>query len=93
MTQNYVKLLVSCFSAKDCPVLDRPFEGGGVLVHCIMGWDRTPTIVALLRMSLWADGVVNPSLSAKELIYLSIAYDWISFGYVLSVLFRPVKPD
>jgi len=83
MTQNYIKLLVSCFAGRDGPALDSPFEGGGVLVHCIMGWDRTPTIVALLRMSLWADGVVNPSLSAEELIYLSIAYDWISFGHDL----------
>ena len=45
-----------------------------------MGWDRTPTIIALLRLSLWADKIVNPSLDVEEIIFLSVAYDWISFG-------------
>ena len=27
---------------------------GGLLIHCISGWDRTPLFVSLLRMSLWA---------------------------------------
>jgi myotubularin-related protein 14 len=82
MTQNYIKLLIGSFAVQN-EAQDWPFGGGGVLVHCIMGWDRTPTFIGLLRMSLWADGIVNPSLSATELIYLSIAYDWISFGCVL----------
>ena len=27
---------------------------GGILVHCISGWDRTPLFISLLRLSLWA---------------------------------------
>ena len=27
---------------------------GGLLIHCISGWDRTPLFISLLRMSLWA---------------------------------------
>ncbi len=27
---------------------------GGLLVHCISGWDRTPLFVSWLRLSLWA---------------------------------------
>merc|ERR1712137_650789 len=38
MTKNYLKLLISSFAAKG-DVTDEPFNGGGVLVHCIMGWD------------------------------------------------------
>mmetsp|Transcript_21803 Transcript_21803/g.27793 ORF Transcript_21803/g.27793 Transcript_21803/m.27793 type:complete len:535 (-) Transcript_21803:24-1628(-) len=82
MTQNYVQLLVSSFAAKN-DINDQPFVTGGVLVHCIMGWDRTPTFISMLRMSLWADGVVNSSLTAEEMVYLTIAYDWISFGHDL----------
>jgi myotubularin-related protein 14 len=52
---------------------------GGLLVHCISGWDRTPMFVSLLRLSLWADGEVHKSLSAKEMLYLTIGYDWLLF--------------
>ena len=52
----------------------------GLLVHCISGWDRTPLYISLLRMSLWADGVIHKSLSAPEMLYLVIAYDWFLFG-------------
>ena len=27
---------------------------GGLLIHCISGWDRTPLFISLLRLSLWA---------------------------------------
>ena len=27
---------------------------GGILIHCISGWDRTPLFISLLRLSLWA---------------------------------------
>lgn len=55
----------------------------GLLIHCISGWDRTPLFISLLRMSLWADGAVHASLSAQEMLYLVIAYDWFLFGYVI----------
>jgi len=44
----------------------------GLLVHCISGWDRTPTIISLLRISLWADGQIHQSLSADQLLFLVI---------------------
>jgi myotubularin-related protein 14 len=56
---------------------------GGLLVHCISGWDRTPMFVSLLRLSLWADGEVHKSLSAKEMLYLTIGYDWLLFRHQL----------
>ena len=52
----------------------------GLLVHCISGWDRTPLYISLLRLSLWADGVAHKSLSAVEMVYLTLAYDWYLFG-------------
>ena len=45
LTQNYVRLMLAYL---------RRDTKGGLLVHCISGWDRTPLFVALLRMSLWA---------------------------------------
>ena len=53
---------------------------GGILVHCISGWDRTPLFISLLRLSLWADAVIHRSLSPLEILYLTIAYDWFLFG-------------
>ncbi|XP_063147490.1 myotubularin-related protein 14 isoform X2 [Candoia aspera] len=44
-TQNYLKLLISIINSDD---------DGGLLVHCISGWDRTPLFISLLRLSLWA---------------------------------------
>ncbi|CAN8001165.1 unnamed protein product [Ixodes hexagonus] len=73
LTQNYMKLL-----------LKYVFDGNtGVLVHCISGWDRTPLFVSLLRLSLWADGRIHPSLTANEMAYLTVAYDWFLFGHHL----------
>jgi hypothetical protein len=60
-----------------------PFIGkGGLLIHCISGWDRTPLFISLLRLSLWADGKAHCSLSTKEILYFTLAYDWFAFGYV-----------
>eukprot|EP00163_Fabomonas_tropica_P012333 TRINITY_DN2359_c0_g2_i6.p1 TRINITY_DN2359_c0_g2~~TRINITY_DN2359_c0_g2_i6.p1 ORF type:complete len:518 (-),score=119.12 TRINITY_DN2359_c0_g2_i6:302-1855(-) len=56
----------------------------GVLVHCISGWDRTPVFVSLLRMVLWAEGEVHQSLTADEMLYLTIGYDWLLFSHHLS---------
>lgn len=73
LTQNYLRLLISCVKDSD----------GGLLIHCISGWDRTPLFVSLLRMSLWADGRIHQSLSAAEILFLTVAYDWFLFGHGL----------
>lgn len=54
-----------------------------LLVHCISGWDRTPLFVSMIRLSLWADGVVHKNLNAHEILYLTIGYDWFLFGHQL----------
>lgn len=73
LTQNYLKLLLSHI-----------LEGtSSILIHCISGWDRTPLFISLLRMSLWADGRAHASLSAVEMAYLTLAYDWYLFGHDL----------
>lgn len=73
LTQNYLNLLISCVKDGE----------GGLLIHCISGWDRTPLFISLLRMSLWADGKIHQSLSPAELLFLTIAYDWFLFGHGL----------
>lgn len=55
----------------------------GLLIHCISGWDRTPLYISLLRICLWADGAIHQSLSAVQLLYFTIAYDWMLFGHNL----------
>uniref|UniRef100_A0A8C9SWM2 Myotubularin related protein 14 n=1 Tax=Scleropages formosus TaxID=113540 RepID=A0A8C9SWM2_SCLFO len=70
-TQNYLKLLIHIINSDD---------ESGLLVHCISGWDRTPLFVSLLRLSLWADGLIHASLEPSEILYLTIAYDWFLFG-------------
>lgn len=74
MTQNYLKLLLKCLQE----------NSSGLLVHCISGWDRTPLFISLLRLSLWADGVIHQSLDAVQMLYLTVAYDWMLFGHHLS---------
>ncbi|XP_072276789.1 phosphatidylinositol-3,5-bisphosphate 3-phosphatase MTMR14 isoform X2 [Pyxicephalus adspersus] len=74
-TQNYLKLLIHIINGDD---------GNGLLVHCISGWDRTPLFVSLLRLSLWADGMIHCSLEPAEILYLTIAYDWYLFGHMLA---------
>ncbi|KAG8516894.1 LOW QUALITY PROTEIN: Myotubularin-related protein 14, partial [Galemys pyrenaicus] len=73
-TQNYLKLLLSIINSDD---------DSGLLVHCISGWDRTPLFISLLRLSLWADGLVHTSLKPAEILYLTVAYDWFLFGHML----------
>uniref|UniRef100_A0A8C3Y4Q8 Myotubularin related protein 14 n=1 Tax=Catharus ustulatus TaxID=91951 RepID=A0A8C3Y4Q8_CATUS len=70
-TQNYLKLLISIINSDD---------DSGLLVHCISGWDRTPLFISLLRLSLWADGLIHTSLEPSEILYLTVAYDWFLFG-------------
>ncbi|CAH0383654.1 unnamed protein product [Bemisia tabaci] len=73
LTQNYLRLILRYVSDNNT----------GTLVHCISGWDRTPLYISLLRLSLWADGVIHQSLNAKQILYLTIAYDWFLFGHNL----------
>ncbi|XP_069418126.1 phosphatidylinositol-3,5-bisphosphate 3-phosphatase MTMR14 isoform X5 [Ovis canadensis] len=73
-TQNYLKLLLSIINNDD---------DSGLLVHCISGWDRTPLFISLLRLSLWADGLIHASLKPTEILYLTVAYDWFLFGHML----------
>ncbi|XP_061864034.1 myotubularin-related protein 14 isoform X1 [Colius striatus] len=73
-TQNYLKLLISIINSDD---------DSGLLVHCISGWDRTPLFISLLRLSLWADGLIHTSLEPAEILYLTVAYDWFLFGHML----------
>ncbi|KAK3800768.1 hypothetical protein RRG08_003172 [Elysia crispata] len=73
LTQNYLKLLLQYLK----------HGSSGVLIHCISGWDRTPLFISLLRLSLWADGVIHKSLSASEILYLTLGYDWYLFGHDL----------
>ena len=37
----------------------------------------------MLRLSLWADKVIHKSLSSYDIIYFTIAYDWMLFGHDL----------
>lgn len=73
ITQNYLKLLIKYLQD----------SSSGLLIHCISGWDRTPLFVSLLRLSLWADGVIHQSLNAIQILYFTIAYDWLLFGHNL----------
>lgn len=73
MTQNYLRLLLKYLQESST----------SILVHCISGWDRTPLFVSLLRISLWADGVIHQSLDTAQMLYFTIAYDWMLFGHNL----------
>ena len=57
---------------------------GGLFVHCISGWDRTPMVISLLRLSLWADGLAHASLNSLEMLFFTVAYDWRLFGHKLT---------
>lgn len=74
MTQNYLRLLLKYLQE----------NSDGILIHCISGWDRTPLFISMLRLSLWADGVLHQSLTAEQILYLTLAYDWYLFGHNLS---------
>jgi len=71
ITKNYLLIL-----------LNRIKDGSnGLLVHCISGWDRTPMFISLLRLSLWADGLIHESLSVCEIVFLTTVYDWLMFSH------------
>lgn len=73
ITQNYMKLLLKY-------VQD---SSSGLLIHCISGWDRTPLFISLLRLSMWADGVIHQTLNSNQILYFTIAYDWLLCGHHL----------
>jgi hypothetical protein len=52
----------------------------------IIGWDRTPLYISLLRILLWAEGLVHQSLDVDQMLYLTVAYDWLLFGYAYRIL-------
>ncbi|XP_059610409.1 myotubularin-related protein 14 [Phlebotomus argentipes] len=73
ITQNYLKLVLKYIQD----------GSSGMLIHCISGWDRTPLFVSLVRLSLWADGLIHKSLNPLQMLYFTIAYDWYLFGHKL----------
>ena len=72
LTQNYLLLMLNSLLKN---------REGGILVHCISGWDRTPLFVSLLRLSLWADGLLHPTLDAGDVLFLTVVYDWFLFEH------------
>ncbi|CAH1153683.1 unnamed protein product [Phaedon cochleariae] len=73
MTQNYMKYLLKYLQD----------NSSGILIHCISGWDRTPLYISMIRLSLWADGLIHQNLDERQILYLTIAYDWMLFGHHL----------
>lgn len=52
--QNAIQVTQLFPSAVAFPSCRLCTDDGGLLVHCISGWDRTPLFISLLRLSLWA---------------------------------------
>ncbi|KAI6654910.1 Myotubularin-related protein 14 isoform X2 [Oopsacas minuta] len=77
-----IKDMTSCYTRLLLYQLEN--SNGGVFVHCISGWDRTPMFISLLRLSLWADGLAHASLNPLEMLFFTVAYDWRLFGHKLS---------
>ncbi|PAA94316.1 hypothetical protein BOX15_Mlig008744g1, partial [Macrostomum lignano] len=75
LTANYMRLLLGY-------LVEFP-DDGGIMLHCVSGWDRTPMFISLLRCLLWSEGLCHASLSAMQLLYLTLAYDWFLFGHRL----------
>lgn len=75
LTQNYLRLIMLNL------ITDNQQS---MLIHCISGWDRTPLFISLLRLSLWADRRVHTTLTAEQITYLTLAYDWYLFGHNLA---------
>ncbi|KAH8297113.1 hypothetical protein KR044_004932 [Drosophila immigrans] len=73
ITQNYLRATLKYIQE----------DNSGLLIHCISGWDRTPLFVSLVRLSMWADGLIHQSLNALQMAYFTLAYDWYLFGHQL----------
>lgn len=59
-------------------------KGGGIDIHCLSGWDRTPMFVCLVRCVAWAEARAHESLSVAEFLYLTVCYDWLLFRHRLA---------
>ncbi|KAF8939701.1 Myotubularin- protein 14 [Dissophora ornata] len=94
LTQNYLRLYLTHIAddtqdqaplaATNCTAGTPAQSSKGLLIHCISGWDRTPLFISLLRISLWADGEAHQSLTAAEILYLTMGYDWFLFNHLLA---------
>ncbi|KFM79866.1 Myotubularin-related protein 14, partial [Stegodyphus mimosarum] len=71
VTQNYLLLLLTYFTSGK----------KGILITSYNGLDRAPLFVCLLRLSLWADGLIHQSLSPLEMTFLTVLYDWHFSGH------------
>jgi myotubularin-related protein 14 len=76
LTQNYIRYMLHLLRSD-------PDPKAGILIHCISGWDRTPMFVSLLRLLMWAEGEAHQSLNVNQMLYLTVAYDWVLFGHQL----------
>ena len=88
LTKNYLLLLLHIIASSTTDSVDTATglspSPSGLSLHCVSGWDRTPLFISLLRLSLWADGEAHASLSAAEMLYLTLAYDWMLFSHHLA---------
>jgi hypothetical protein len=75
ITQNYLLLILE--------MLANGKPDDGLLIHCVSGWDRTPLFISLVRILLWADNEIHKDLSVDQMLYLTVAYDWMLFFHSL----------
>jgi hypothetical protein len=95
LTQRYLQLLLRllCEPDSDAGVLLHCISGWDrtplliSLLRCVVGVRRAASPRAHTRwprrISLWADGEAHESLSAEQLLFLTIAYDWMLFHHQL----------
>ena len=76
LTVNYLRVMMGQLGSSE--------KKGGVLIHCLSGWDRTPLFVFLLRSLAWAENLAHKSLGVEEMLYLTLAYDWMLFRHRLA---------
>jgi hypothetical protein len=75
ITQNYLLLILE--------MLSNGKQDDGLLIHCVSGWDRTPLFISLVRILLWADNEIHKDLNVDQMLYLTVAYDWMLFFHSL----------
>ena len=81
LTQNYLRLIIDYVQSSMSQTLNDNKDNIGILIHCISGWDRTPLFISLIRLSLWADGIIHCGLDSSEILYLTLSYDWLLFTH------------